>query len=149
MLVNKIRFFGVCTVVLHVKLHCQWIKIVEMRAKSVWWVRIRCFTPQFSPPKLLTKKHVNLSNFWDTLQLFFCAGVRLNPFWGILLQMFNGVPVLEQVDHMSLHFYFCFKISLGRNVYIWHQVAELGVSLVVYRWFSSLDYCIIPCIPCV
>ena len=68
MLVNKIRTFLVCIVVLHVKLLSQWIKIVEMRAKSVWWVKIRCFTPQFSPPKFLTKKHVNLSNFWDILQ---------------------------------------------------------------------------------
>ena len=49
-------------------------QIVEMRAKSVWWVKIRCFTPQFLPFKSMTKKHVNLSNFWDTLRLFFCAG---------------------------------------------------------------------------
>ena len=34
-LVNKIRKFFVCIVVLRVKLHSQWIKIVEMRAKSV------------------------------------------------------------------------------------------------------------------
>ena len=48
-LVNKIQKKIVCIVVLRVKLHLQWIKTVEMRAKSVWWVKIRCFPPQFSP----------------------------------------------------------------------------------------------------
>ena len=28
-------------------------------------------------------------------------GVRLNTFWGNHLQIFNGVPVLEQVDHIG------------------------------------------------
>jgi hypothetical protein len=42
-LVNKIGKSFVCIVVLHVKLHDQQIKIVEMRAKSVW--RGKLFSP--------------------------------------------------------------------------------------------------------
>ena len=53
---------------LHVKLRPKRIKIVEMRAKSVSWVKIRRFTPIFLPPGFLTKKHAKMGTF---LNIFF------------------------------------------------------------------------------
>ena len=53
---------------LHVKLRPKRINIVEMRAKSVSWVKIRRFTPIFLPPGFLTKKHAKMGTF---LNIFF------------------------------------------------------------------------------
>ena len=95
------------------------------------------------------------------------TGVRLNTFWGILLQIFNGVPVLEQVDHMCLstvnlkiimalvdcNFHMCFsavnlKISLTLldchlyNFYfrMWISVVNLKIilALVVILQFAQI-----------
>ena len=71
MLVNKIRKIFVYIVVLCVKLQPQRIIIVEMRAKSVWSVKIRCLMPQFLPFKSMTKKHVNLGNLLSSPEVIF------------------------------------------------------------------------------
>ena len=46
-LVQKITQNGMYIVLLHVKLQPQWTKCVEMRAKSVWWVRFKDFFNAF------------------------------------------------------------------------------------------------------
>ena len=55
--------------VLHVKLQPQRIKTLEMRVKSVWWVKICRFTPSVVPPKLLRKKQ-----FLEHPPIFLCEG---------------------------------------------------------------------------
>ena len=57
-LVHKIQKSFMCIVVLHVKLQTQWTKSVEMRAKSVWQVKIIYFFNVF----------FLFFNFWDIWQ---------------------------------------------------------------------------------
>ena len=50
---------------------------------------------QFSPFKSMTKKHTNVSNFWDTIQLFFVQDLANN----MEFQSWVSFPYVPQKSH--------------------------------------------------
>ena len=68
-------------------------------------------------------------------------GVRLNTFWGNHLQIFNGVPVLEQVDHI-----YQTVIVIITRVYLWcmesskrNSLNERALSKLQEEWEKIRD----------